>query len=233
MSLEASPEEVRADVSRWLEFFGNYENGFRGDVARLQSDYFTFMSWFYFSPMLCDVRNAALRSRNFSFDQPMFAVLYGSSNCGKTSLIETLMQSMFSYPRMVETDKFTRVNLRGLRNLFKRLPVVFDDVTRDRFNRHAEEAIKQLDYVQAEEYPCFALSMNAEARNFKDEIVKRCLMIYTRTSLPGDQTAIRNRLQRSISENPGRDDNGALSRVPEANRSPVGRAQAKRESGSR
>ena len=198
MSLETPPEDVRGDVSRWLEFFGNYENGFRGDVARLQSDYFTFMSWFYFSPMLCDVRNAALRSRNFSFEQPMFAVLYGSSNCGKTSLIETLMQSMFSYPRMVETDKFTRSNLRGLRGLFKRLPVVFDDVTRDRFNRHAEEVIKQ-DYIQAEEYPCFALSMNAEARNFKDEIVKRCLMIYTRTSLPGDQTAIRNRLQRSIS----------------------------------
>ena len=197
MRLEASPEEVRDDVARWIEFFGNYENGFKGDVPRLQRDYFTFMSWFYFSPLLCDVRNSALRSGNFSFEQPMFAVLYGSSNCGKTSLIETLMHSMFSYPRIVETDKFTRSNLRGLRESFKRLPVVFDDVARDRFNRHAEEVIKQ-DYIQAEEYPCFALSMNAEARNFKDEIVKRCLMIYTRTSLPGDQTAVRNSLQRSI-----------------------------------
>ena len=197
MRLEAKPEEVRDDAARWIEFFGNYENGFKGDVPRLQRDYFTFMSWFYFSPLLCDVRNSALRSGSFSFEQPMFAVLYGSSNCGKTSLIETLMHSMFSYPRIVETDKFTRSNLRGLRESFKRLPVVFDDVARDRFNRHAEEVIKQ-DYIQAEEYPCFALSMNAEARNFKDEIVKRCLMIYTRTSLPGDQTAVRNRLQRSI-----------------------------------
>ena len=197
MRLEAKPEEIRDDVGRWIEFFGNYENGFKGDVPRLQRDYFTFMSWFFFSPLLCDVRNAALRSGSFSFEQPMFAVLYGSSNCGKTSLIETLMHSMFSYPRIVETDKFTRSNLRGLRESFKRLPVVFDDVARDRFNRHAEEVIKQ-DYIQAEEYPCFALSMNAEARNFKDEIVKRCLMIYTRTSLPGDQTAVRNRLQRSI-----------------------------------
>ena len=197
MRLEAKPEEVRDDAARWIEFFGNYENGFKGDVPRLQRDYFTFMSWFYFSPLLCDVRNSALRSGSFSFEQPMFAVLYGSSNCGKTSLIETLMHSMFSYPRIVETDKFTRANLRGLRESFKRLPVVFDDVARDRFNRHAEEVIKQ-DYIQAEEYPCFALSMNAEARNFKDEIVKRCLMIYTRTSLPGDQTTVRNRLQRSI-----------------------------------
>ena len=199
MSLEADPEDVRGDAARWIEFFGNYENGFKGDVPRLQRDYFTFMSWFYFSPLLCDVRNFALRSGVFSFEQPMFAVLYGSSNCGKTSLIETLMDSMFSHPRIVETDKFTRLNLRALRETFKRLPVVFDDVTRDRFNRHAEEVIKQ-DYITDPEYPCFALSMNAEARNFKDEIVKRCLMIYTRTSLPGDQTDARRRLQRSISE---------------------------------
>ena len=199
MGLEADPEDIRGDVARWIEFFGNYENGFKGDVPKLQRDYFTFMSWFYFSPLLCDVRNFALRSGAFSFEQPMFAVLYGSSNCGKTSLIETLMDSMFSHPRIVEADKFTRSNLRALRETFKRLPVVFDDVTRDRFNRHAEEVIKQ-DYITDPEYPCFALSMNAEARNCKDEIVKRCLMIYTRTSLPGDQTAVRHRLQRSISE---------------------------------
>ena len=197
MRLETRPEEVQGDVARWLEFFGNYENGFKGDVPRLQRDYFTFMSWFYFSPLLCDVRNSALRSGSFSFEQPMFAVLYGSSNCGKTSLIETLMHSMFSYPRRVGTEYFTRVNLRALQGSFKRLPVFFDDLTRDRFNRHAEEVIKQ-DYITDPEYPCFALSMNAEARNFKDEIVKRCLMIYTRTSLPGDQTVVKRRLQRSI-----------------------------------
>ena len=197
MSLEADPEDIRRDAGRWMEFFGNYENGFKGDVPRLQRDYFTFMCWFYFSPLLCDVRNFALRSNAFSFEQPMFAVLYGSSNCGKTSLLETLMTSMFSHPRIVSTEQFTRTNLRALQGTFKRLPVVFDDVTRDRFNRHAEEVIKQ-DYITDPEHPCFALSMNAETRNFKDEIVKRCLMIYTRTSLPGDQTVARNRLQRSI-----------------------------------
>lgn len=197
MDLSAKPEDVRGDVERWMKFFGNYEKGFRGDVPRLQRDYFTFMSWFYFSPLLCEVRNFVLRTDAFSFGQPMFAVLYGSSNCGKTSLLETLMVSMFSHPRIVGADQFTRTNLRSLQGSFKRLPVVFDDVTRDRFNRHAEEVIKQ-DYITDREYPCFALSMNAEARNFKDEIVKRCLMIYTRTSLPGDQTVARHELQRSI-----------------------------------
>lgn len=197
MSLESDPDQVRSDVEAWLEFFGNYENGFVGDIPRLQRDYFTFMCWFYFSPLMCDLRNAALRQNRFSFDQPMFAVLYGQSNCGKSSLIETLMTSMFSYPRIVETQSFTRSNLRGLQESYKRFPIVFDDVTRERFGRHAPEIIKD-EAIHYSEYPCFALSMNAEARSFPPEIVKRCLMIYTRTSLPGDNPTARRRLQRSV-----------------------------------
>ena len=197
MSLESDPDQVRSDVEAWLEFFGNYENGFVGDIPRLQRDYFTFMCWFYFSPLMCDLRNSALRQNRFSFDQPMFAVLYGQSNCGKSSLIETLMTSMFSYPRIVETQSFTRSNLRGLQESYKRFPIVFDDVTRERFSRHAPEIIKD-EAIHYSEYPCFALSMNAEARSFLPEIVKRCLMIYTRTSLPGDNPTARRRLQRSV-----------------------------------
>ena len=202
-SLETDADEVRGDVCAWLEFFGNYRNGFVGDVPRLQRDYFTFMCWFYFSPLMCDLRNAALRQEHFSFDQPMFAVLYGQSNCGKSSLIEMLMASMFSYPRIVETQYFTRSHLRGLQESYKRFPIVFDDVTRDRFSRHAPEIIKD-EAIYDSEYPCFALSMNAEARNFPPEIVKRCLMIYTRTSLPGDDPSSRRSLQRSVSDIRGR-----------------------------
>ena len=197
MSMEVNPSEVRSDVEAWLEFFGNYSKGFVGDVPRLQRDYFTFMCWFYFSPLMCDVRNAALRMGHFSFDQPMFSVLYGQSNCGKSSLIDTLMTSMFTHPRTIEAQSFTRSNLRGLQESYKRFPVVFDDVTRDRFSRHAPEIIKD-ETLLFPEYPCFALSMNADARSFPPEIVKRCLMIYTRTSLPGDNPVARRTLQRSV-----------------------------------
>ncbi len=203
LNLNPNPDDVKSDVAAWLEFFGNYENGFVGDVPRLQQDYFTFMCWFYFAPMMCDLRNAALRQNRFSFDQPMFAVLYGESNCGKSSLIETLMASMFSHPRIVETRYFTPGNLRSLQESYKRFPVVFDDVTRDRFSRHAPEIIKD-ETISYSEYPCFALSMNAEARAFPDEIIKRCLMIYTRTSLPGNDPASRRRLQRSVADIRGR-----------------------------
>lgn len=53
--------------------------------------------------------------------------------------------------------------------------------------------------IPYDEYPCFVLSMNADTKNFKPEIVKRCLMIYTRTSLPGNLISERRSLQRSVS----------------------------------
>ena len=197
INLVTDSPKVRNDVGALLEFFANYENGFVGDVPRLQRDYFTFVCWFYLAPLMCDVRSRALRQNIYSFDQPMFAVIYGPSSCGKSSLIETTMESMFGYPRIVETRYFTRSTLRGLQQAYQRFPVVFDDVTRDRFNRNAPEIIKD-ETIPYAEYPCFALSMNAEARNFPAEIVKRCLMIYTRTSLPGDNTTSRRSLQRSV-----------------------------------
>ncbi len=199
VSLETNPSEVRSDVAALLQFFSNYENGFVGDVPRLQKDYFTFMCWFYFSPLMCDLRNMALRQNIYSFDQPMFAVLHGSSSCGKSTLIETLMETMFGHPHKLEIASFTRSKLRAIQQSYLRFPVFFDDVTRDRFNRHAPEIIKD-ESIPYAEYPCFALSMNAEVRNFPAEIVKRCLMIYTRTSLPGDNTASRRSLQRSVAE---------------------------------
>ena len=199
IALNPDIEGVREDVAAWIEFFDNYNNGFVGDVPRLQRDYFTFMCWFYFAPLMCDIRNIAIRRNRYRFHTPMFAVLYGESNCGKSVLLQTLMESMFGSFKFVETQYFTKTNLRGLQNEFKRFPVVFDDVGRDRFNRHAGEIVKD-ENIPAAEYPCFALSMNADTRNFQPEIVKRCLMVYTRTSLPGNDTVARRELKKSVTD---------------------------------
>ena len=141
---------------------------------------------------MCDLRNAALRANTFSFDRLMFAIVYGES-----SLIETLMTSMFDRPRIVETPYFTRRNLRALQAAYQRFPVVFDDIHDDRFRRHAPEVIKD-EHIPYGEYPWIALSMNADARNFQPEIVKRSLMIRTTTSLPGDAITSIRELRRSV-----------------------------------
>ena len=200
LDLRTDPADVRKDAALLTEFFNNYRGDFVGDVKRLQTDYFTFMSWFYFSPFLCELRNRTLRQGNFNFNQPMFAILYGQSNCGKSSLVDTLMISMFRYGKksFVPNNAFTPGRVRGLRQEFRRHPMVFDDVSANRFRQYSEEVVKDGEVSHGAEYPCITLLMNRDNRRFKEEIVKRSLMIYTRTSLPGNNPEANERLQASV-----------------------------------
>ena len=95
MPLETDSEGLRKSSKAIVEYFNNYEQGFVGDVSRLQRDYFTFMSWLYISPFLCDFRTRAVVSGGNIFHYPLFAIIYGKANCGKTSLVDTLIASMF------------------------------------------------------------------------------------------------------------------------------------------
>ena len=200
LDLEVKSEDVGRDAQLLLEFFNNYRDDFVGDVERLQRDYFGFMSWLYFAPFMCDLRNANIR-QGLEFQQPMFAILYGRSDCGKSSLTNTLMTSMFGYGKkgFVPNNLFTPSRVRGLRQEFRRHPVVFDDVSNNRFRQYADEVVKDGEVSHGDEYPCIALLMNMDTRRFKAEIIKRSMMIYTQTSLPGNRPAARERLQASVS----------------------------------
>ena len=191
---------VRTDAMRMREYFGNFEGAFEGNVPALQRDYFTLMSWLYFSPFLCDLRSLALIRDVDVIRYPSFAIVFGKSSCGKTSLVDTLMTSMFGYAHSIEKRSFTAQQLRGLRYAYKRFPVVFDDIGRRPFNAHGRDMIKDELLPDVEEYPGFILSMNAEPQSFPDEVVRRSLMIYTTTALPAHNEGLRQELQGRIQE---------------------------------
>ena len=198
--LEWNDTEVSADANLLVNYFKNYEGAFEGNVPRLQRDYFIFMAWLYFSPFICDMRSLALLQDRDVIRFPSFAIIFGKSNCGKTSLVDTLMTSMFGYTRTIPKDNFTASNLRALQQAYKRFPVVFDDIGRSAFIRHGKEMIKNEMQLPVTENPGFVVSMNAEPQSFPDEIVKRSMMIYTTTALPPHNEELRQRLQSTIQE---------------------------------
>ena len=198
--LEWDPRLVERDAKLILEYFQSYEGAFEGDVSRLQRDYFILASWLYFSPFICDMRSLALLQDSDVIRYPSFAIVFGKSNCGKTTLVDTLMTSMFGIAHTLDKRSFTTSQLRGLQYGYKRFPVVFDDIGRNAFNRHGRDMIKNELHPDTEEHPGFVLSMNAEPQSFPDEVVKRSLMIYTTTALPAHNEELRQQLQGRIQE---------------------------------
>ncbi len=201
VSLETDPTATRSDAKLLVEFFSNYEGTFEGGmgVERLQRDYFILWSWLYFSPFMCDMRTLAGHDGDI-FRFPSFAIVYGKPSCGKSSLIDTLMTSMFGRAFNVDKREFTRGRLRDIQHAYKRFPAVFDDIGRPAIRNHGEDVIKDEVPPLVAEYPCFVLSMNQELKAFTDQIVKRSLMIYTTTALPTYKESLRHDLHLKIQE---------------------------------
>ena len=199
-SLEVNEEDVIRDTALLLKFWSNYEGSFEGNVKQLQDNYWVLMVWLYFSPFICDMRSLALLRDVDVIKYPIFAIIFGKSNCGKTSLVDTLMTSMLGASHSIDKRMFTTKNLRGLQQSYRRHPVVFDDLGRNAFGRHGTDMIKDETRPPVDEYPGFLLSMNADPHSFPDEVVKRCLMIYTRTALPTHNERLRQSLHESVQE---------------------------------
>ena len=200
-ALEADRAAATQDARLLVDFFSNYEGTFEGGmgVERLQRDYFILWSWLYFSPFMCDVRTLA-GHRGDIFRFPSFAIVYGKPSCGKSSLIETLMTSMFGKTYGIEKSEFTKAKLRNIQYAYKRFPAVFDDIGRSAIRNHGEDVIKDENPPRVPEYPCFVLSMNQELKAFTDQIVKRSLMIYTTTALPSYKEQLRHELHLKVQE---------------------------------
>ena len=115
---------------------------------------------------------------------------------------------MFGKPYNIAKKNFTKSELRKIQGAFKRFPAIFDDIGKAAIRNHGSEIIKDENLAPSPEYPCFALSMNQELNAFPDELVKRCLMIYTTTALPSYKEDRRHelhmeiqRIRRSLSDN--------------------------------
>ena len=198
-SLAYDQAKAAESAKSLVEFWASYEEAFEGNSPKLQRDYFTFASWLYFAPLMCDLRTRASLEGKDVIRYPRFAVIFGKSNCGKTSLIDLLMYSMFGRARRIDKNQCTRGAMLALEHAYKRLPVYFDDVSRARFRDHVGDTIKNEWPPDLEEYPCFLFSMNAsDPASYPDEVVKRVLMIHTTTSLPQYREDRRQAMQEKI-----------------------------------
>ncbi len=185
--LDSEDGKAGRDAAALTSFWNTYDEAFRGDVGKLQRDYFVFLCWMFFSPLICTLRRqAALEDRDV-IRYPRVGIIYGKSNSGKTQLVDIAGKFMFAddFPNAVRTP-MTGVLLREIDATYRRMPAFFDDIGWRRFRDHAPEFIKDETLPPHDEAPCMIVSMNARVGAFPDEVAKRCLLIYSSASLPSE-----------------------------------------------
>ncbi|MGZ8373183.1 MAG: hypothetical protein ACXWUW_09670 [Rhodoplanes sp.] len=190
------PEVVHdADLlAPYFEGFGQ----FYGDAPGVQRSYWALMCWLYAAPFAPMLRSAALRHDGSPLSYPVHAVLYGRSDGGKTMFSRVIARSMFGIEQMVRGQHFTTARALGLRDQLGAIPLLVDDVDRNRFTQYVPDLVK-FDHDSGEGYAPILISTNRDVMAIPPDLRKRMVVCHIDGARP-----------RSMPETPARQ---ALSKI--------------------
>jgi len=183
--------EVQRDAELLKPYFDGFAS-FYGDAAGLQQSYWALSCWLYAAPFAPLLRSATVRHDGSPLNYPVHAVLYGRSDGGKTMFSRVMSRSMFRVDKMIRAHEFTAKKAFGLRDMLGAIPLIVDDVNRDRFTSHVPDLVK-FDHEVGERYAPILISTNRDVTAVAPELSKRMVVC-----------AIHGARPRSLSEVPAR-----------------------------
>jgi hypothetical protein len=180
---ELDPEEIRADAMLMVEYLASFANFF-GNTEGAISSYWTFLSWLYAAPVAPWLRQAAVLNSGDPLAYPVFGILYGRPNGGKSWFSEIAASSMFGPVwKQLRGATFTANRALGLREQLGAIPLLIDDVNRDRFTREVPDLVK-FDRDRSTLYAPVIISTNKQVSAVSPDIRKRAVVCLIDAAIP-------------------------------------------------
>ena len=179
MSLEPSAEEIENDAECIVNYLDSLSEVY-GNTKQAQADYFSFMNWYYASIFMPYLRWYASKSEDALHRFPVYGILYGPSNGGKSTFVKLLAKSMCgkSIPFNSSSD-FTTTNVTKLKRGCEGLPINIDDLDKEQFSNHMR-MIKADEWGIPEHfinYPAVSMTTN-KVPSIEAAISKRMVAFY-------------------------------------------------------
>jgi len=185
---ELRSEDIQADATLMVEYLSSFANFF-GNADGAITSYWTFLSWLYAAPMAPWLRQAAILNSGDPLAYPVFGILYGRSNGGKSWFSEIAASSMFGRVwKQLRGTAFTANRVLGLREKLGAIPMLIDDVNRDRFTREVPDLVK-FDRDSTDLYAPVILSTNKQVSAVSPDIRKRAVVCRIDAAIPDQQSA--------------------------------------------
>ena len=177
--LKPDEEQVKRDI-RCLDFFFDSLVSFHGEYEMAQRDYYRFMNWFFASIFMPYLRYVADKNNYDVTTFPVFGILYGDSNGGKSTFVQLLTKLMTGKKLPANRNEdFTYTSVRDLRRGIEGVPLNFDDLDKTQFKNHCDKIIKDDEWGVAERfinYPAVVISTN-KLPSLEPAIIKRVVGI--------------------------------------------------------
>lgn len=203
IDLNPNLSEVAKNIKSIQKFFSGMDY-FYGDVEQAKKDYFKYMTWYLATPFMAYLRYFASRNNYDTKLFPMYGVIYGDSNGGKTTFIKFLVKLMCGETvKMNTTEDFTATRIDSLKRVCEGLPLNIDDLAKTQFQNHSERVIKNDEWGISDRlvnYPAVSITSNKITSLTKD-LSKRAIICRIGAKIDNERGAKNSkRVNESMSE---------------------------------
>jgi len=203
IDLNPNLSDVTKNIKSIQKFFSGMDY-FYGDVEQAKKDYFKYMTWYLATPFMAYLRYFASKNNYDTKLFPLFGVMYGDSNGGKTTFIKFLVKLMCNETvKMNTTEDFTATKIDGLKRVCEGLPINIDDLAKTQFQSHSERIIKNDGWGVSERlinYPAVSITSNKITSLTKD-LSKRAIICRIGAKIDNERGAKNSkRVNESMSE---------------------------------
>lgn len=187
--LNLEDEGVAEDAQTMVDFLEGYLSGdfLHEEEAQSQVEaYWRLWCWFWTAPLMSRLLRRAHSKDYPPHAYPLYALVYGKANTGKTTYLRFLSRSVTgSDVRIISGVELSQALLLDIHRSGSGLPVIIDDASVDDVPRKVEKVLKSLYEVPPEDdVGPVVLSLNG-SQNYAppDEVKKRAFLVRTMASL--------------------------------------------------
>ncbi len=187
------PTEIERDARLIVDYIASFLSFF-GNSAGAVEVYWAFLVWLYAAPLAPHLRQAAIPAGIDPWVYPVYAVLYGHSSGGKTLFTRIAARSMFGFEKMIRSGQFTANRALGLRDRLGAIPLLIDDVTRDKFTTHVPDLVRT-DQDVTGGYAPVVLTTNRDVSSIPPDLTKRMVTCHIDAAI-SENRSVTGRLAR-------------------------------------
>lgn len=185
LNLEPEKEKIEKDI-KCIENYLSSLSSFYGEWEQSQKDYYSFMNWYFASLFMPYLRYVGSKNNYDMTPFPVFGIIYGDSNGGKSTFIKLLSKLMCGKKiSMNSSNDFTSSNIDNLKRACEGIPINIDDLAKSQYDNNYEKVIKDDFWGIAEafvNYPAVAITTN-KISSLKPDISKRTVTCHIGTKL--------------------------------------------------
>ena len=198
MDEAVSAEAVAQDARILTEYLASFL-AFFGNGAGAVEVYWAFLVWLYAAPAAPYLRQAAVPAGIDPWVYPVYAVLFGRSSGGKTLFTKIAARSMFGFEKMIRSGQFTANRALGLRERLGAIPLLIDDVTRDKFTSHVPDLVRT-DQEMSAQYAPIVLTTNRDVSTIPPDLTKRMVTCHIDAAIPENRSVTERMARRAQKE---------------------------------